>query len=173
MRALMKRIDPYHIDESVFRLLDKDWMLITAGNAGNFNTMTASWGGFGIMWNEPVAYIFVRPHRFTYQFLEQYEWFTLCFFGPGHRKMLSYCGSQSGRDKNKITETGLIPQETAKGNIWFRDSRLVFECRKLYYHDLEPGNFLDSKIESNYPGKDYHRMYIGKIENSWIKEDKR
>jgi flavin reductase (DIM6/NTAB) family NADH-FMN oxidoreductase RutF len=169
---MMKKIDPYHIDESVFRLLDKDWMLITAGKAGHFNTMTASWGGFGIIWNEPVAYIFVRPQRFTYQFLEQYAWFTLCFFGPGHRKMLNYCGSRSGKDKDKIKETGLIPQETAKGNIWFHDSRLVFECRKLYYQDLEPGNFLDSEIISNYPANDFHRMYFGKIENSWIKEEK-
>jgi flavin reductase (DIM6/NTAB) family NADH-FMN oxidoreductase RutF len=61
--------------------------------------------------------------------------------------------------------------ETEKGNIYFQDTRLVFECRKIYYHDLLPGQFLDPKIESNYPAKDYHRMYIGKVENSWIKED--
>lgn len=169
--VMMKRIDPYHADESVFRLLDKDWMLITAGNAGHFNTMTASWGGFGILWNQPVAYIFVRPSRFTFQFLEQYECFTLCFFGPDYRDILNFCGSRSGKDTDKIAETGLIPVETAKGNIWFQDARLVFECTKLYFQDLQPGNFLHSKIESNYPLKDYHRMYIGKIENSWIKED--
>lgn len=167
----MKRIDPYHIDESVFRLLDKDWMLITAGVSSHFNTMTASWGGFGILWHQPVAFIFVRPPRYTYQFLEQYAWFTLCFFGPGFRKTLNYCGSRSGRDTDKIADTGLIALETEKGNIYFQDARLVFECRKIYYQDLQPGQFLDPKIESNYPAKDYHRMYFGKVENCWLKED--
>lgn len=167
----MQKIDPYKIDESVFRLLDKDWMLITAGRASHFNTMTASWGGFGIIWNQPVAFIFVRPQRFTFQFLEQYDWFTLCFFGKGYKKILNYCGTRSGKDTDKIAKTGLQPIETEKGNILFTDARLVFECRKLYFQDLQPGHFLDPEIESNYPGKDYHRMYFGKIENSWINED--
>jgi flavin reductase (DIM6/NTAB) family NADH-FMN oxidoreductase RutF len=167
----MKLIDPYHLNENVFRLIDKDWMLITAGNSGHFNTMTASWGGFGIIWNKPVAYIFVRPTRFTFQFLEEYDCFTLCFFGPGYRDILNFCGSRSGKETDKIAETGLLPQETIKGNIWFQQARLVLECRKIYYQDLQPSNFVDVKINSNYPGKDYHRMYFGKIENSWIKED--
>lgn len=167
----MKLIDPHHLDESAFRLIDKDWMLITAGNPGNFNTMTASWGGLGIIWNKPVAYIFVRPTRYTFQFLEANDWFTLCFFGAGYRRALNFCGTRSGRDTDKIAETGLIPQETTNGNIWFQQARLVFECRKLYYQDLNPDNFLDSKIGANYPIKDYHRMYFGKIENTWLKED--
>jgi len=167
----MKRIDPYNIDESVFRLLDKDWMLITAGVSGHFNTMTASWGGLGILWHQPVAFIFVRPQRYTYQFLEQYEWFTLCFFGHGFRKILNFCGSRSGRNTDKIAETGLLPMETEKGNIYFQGARLIFECRKIYFQDIQPSLFLDPKIELNYPAKDYHRMYIGKVENSWIKED--
>jgi flavin reductase (DIM6/NTAB) family NADH-FMN oxidoreductase RutF len=167
----MKIIDPYDINESVFRLLDKDWMLITAGVTGHFNTMTASWGGFGILWNQPVAFIFVRPPRYTYQFLEQYEWFTLNFFGSGFRDVLNYCGSKSGKDVDKVAKTGLMPLETERGNIYFDKARLVFECRKLYYQDLDPVRFLDPKIGSNYPRKDYHRMYFGKIENSWIMED--
>jgi len=167
---MINNIDPYKIDESVFRLLDKDWMLITAGVAGHFNTMTASWGGFGILWHQPVAFIFVRPNRYTFQFLEQYAWFTLCFFGSGYKDVLNFCGSRSGRDTDKIAKTGLIPEETDNGNIYFQGARLVFECRKLYYQDLQPSHFLDHKIESNYPGKDYHRMYFGKIENSWIIE---
>lgn len=166
----MKPIDPYHIDESVFRLLDKDWMLITAGNSSHFNTMTASWGGFGILWNHPVAFIFVRPQRYTYQFLERYNWFTLSFFGDGFKDALNFCGSRSGRDVDKVARTGLLPAETEKGNIFFRDAKLVFECEKIYYQDLQPAHFLDPETESNYPKKDYHRMYFGKVENSWIME---
>jgi len=167
----MKLIDPYNINESVFRLLDKDWMLITAGGPGNFNTMTASWGGFGILWHQPVAFIFVRPPRYTYQFLEQNDWFTLSFFGPGYRDMLNFCGTKSGKDVDKVAKTGLVPLTTEKENIYFEGARLVFECRKLYIHDLQAEQFIDPGIESNYPKKDYHRMYIGKVENSWILED--
>jgi flavin reductase (DIM6/NTAB) family NADH-FMN oxidoreductase RutF len=167
----MKLADPNKIDESVFRLLDKDWMLITAGVAGKFNTMTASWGGFGILWNQPVAYIFVRPPRFTYRFLEENDRFTLSFFDERFRDALNYCGSHSGKDVDKMVETGLIPLITESGNIFFQGSRLVFECCKLYFHDLDPAKFLDKGIEKNYPKKDYHRMYIGKIENCWITED--
>jgi flavin reductase (DIM6/NTAB) family NADH-FMN oxidoreductase RutF len=166
----MKLISPYDINESVFHLLDKDWMLITAGKDGHFNTMTASWGGFGIIWNQPMAFIFVRPPRYTYQFLEQYEMFTLSFFGPGYRKALNFCGSRSGRDVDKMAETGLSPVVSEKGNIYFREARLIFECRKIYFQDICPENFLDQKIESNYPEKDYHRMYFGKIENCRIED---
>jgi flavin reductase (DIM6/NTAB) family NADH-FMN oxidoreductase RutF len=164
----MKIIDPYQIDQSVFRLLDKDWMLITSGVTGHYNTMTASWGGFGILWNQPVGFIFVRPQRYTFQFLEQYDWFTLSFFGPDYKDALNFCGSRSGKDVDKIAKTGLIPLETERGNIFFKGACLVFECRKIYSQDLQPGRFLDPAIESNYPKKDYHRMYFGKIENSWI-----
>jgi len=167
----MKLIDPYHIDESVFRLLDKDWMLITAGVTGHFNTMTASWGGFGIIWNQPVAFIFVRPPRYTYEFLEKYNWFTLSFFGAGFKDALNFCGSKSGRNIDKVAATGLVPVETDKGNIYFKDARLVFECRKIYFQDLQAVNFLDPGIERNYPKKDYHRMYFGKVENSWIMDE--
>jgi flavin reductase (DIM6/NTAB) family NADH-FMN oxidoreductase RutF len=160
----MKLLDPYDLNESTFRLLDKDWTLISAGKPGHFNMMTASWGGFGILWNQPVAFIFVRPPRYTYEFLEQYDCFTLNFFGPGYRRILNLCGSKSGRDTDKMHESGLVPMETDTGNIFFKEARLVFECKKIYYQDLQPGQFLDPQIERNYPKKDYHRMYIGRIE---------
>ena len=160
----MTLINPYDLNESVFRLLDKDWMLICSGKPGHFNMMTASWGGFGILWNMPVAFIFVRPTRYTYQFLEQYGFFTLNFFGPGYKEILDFCGTKSGRNVDKMGRSGLVPLESETGNIYFEEARLVFECRKLYYQDLIPGQFLDPKIESNYPRMDYHRMYIGKIE---------
>jgi flavin reductase (DIM6/NTAB) family NADH-FMN oxidoreductase RutF len=164
----MALIDPYNLNESVFRLLDKDWMLITAGKTDRFNMMTASWGGFGILWNQPVSYIFVRPTRYTYKFIEENESFTLNFFGPGYRKILNFCGSRSGREVDKINMPGLTPVESDTGSIYFSEARIVMECRKIYFHDIKSENFIDLKIESHYPKKDYHRMYIGKIENIWI-----
>ena len=160
----MELIDPYNLNESVFRLLDKDWMLVTAGKPGRFNMMTASWGGFGILWNHPVSYIFVRPTRYTYEFIEEHERFTLNFFGPGYRKILNFCGSRPGREVDKINMPGLTPVESDSGSIYFNEARIVMECLKIYFQDLKPENFIDLKIESNYPKKDYHRMYIGQIE---------
>ena len=160
----MKSINPYDLNESVFRLLDKDWMLITAGKKGDFNTMTASWGGFGILWHQPVAFIFVRPTRYTHQF------FFLCFFERKYRKALNYCGNHSGRDVDKIRATGLVPGNTIKGNIFFTQARLILECRKLYYDDIEPEHFIEENIQNNYPLKDYHRLYVGRVENCWYNE---
>ena len=166
----MRLIDPYNLNESAFRLLDKEWMLITAGETGKFNMMTASWGGFGILWHQPVAFIFVRPPRYTFRFLEEYDGFTLCFFNEEYRDVLNFCGSKSGRNTDKMSNSGLSPVETESGNIYFKEARLVIECRKIYYQDLQPGSFLDPVIESNYPKKDYHRMYIGRIEKILIKD---
>ena len=145
-------------------------MLITAGNTSKFNTMTASWGGFGILWNLPVAFIFVRPTRYTYRFTEKAEYFTLCFFERKYRKALNYCGSHSGREVDKIKATGLIPQATGKGNVYFKQARLILECRKIYFHDINPEYFLEKAINDNYPLKDYHRLYIGQVENCWYNE---
>ena len=158
------------IQENVFDLIGEQWMLITAGNEDKFNTMTASWGGLGFLWNAPVAYIFIRPQRFTYQFVEASDYFTLCFFEPEHKKILSYCGSHSGKDEDKIKACGLIPAVTSKGNIYFEQAKLVLECRKLYHGDIDPSNFADENIQRNYPLRDYHRMYIGKVINCMIKK---
>ena len=125
--------------------------------------MTAGWGGFGVLWNKNVCFVYVRPTRLTYQFLEKNPGFTLSFFGKEHRDALSFCGSHSGRDVDKVQKTGLTPAFTENGSVYFSEARMVLECAKLYSQDLDPAAFLDPKIEKNYPQKDYHRLYIGEI----------
>ncbi len=160
-----KRVDLFDFSDRVFEMLKNEWMLITAGDESSFNTMTAAWGGFGILWNKPTATIYIRPQRYTYQFTEQNELFSLCYFGSGrYRDALSFCGTKSGRDYDKCKETGLIPLNTPAGCIAFKQSRLIFECRKLYTDTIKPDFFIDKNVESVvYPGKDYHRFYIGEI----------
>lgn len=170
LQKVFREIASYKIQENPFHLIGKQWMLITAGNKSEFNTMTASWGGFGILWNVPVSYIFVRPTRHTYQFTEANPYYTLCFFENKYKSILTYCGTHSGKTVDKITECGLVPLETEKGNIYFEQSKLVIECSKMYYDDIRPGNFIDNAIEKNYPIRDYHRMYIGKIVNCLAKD---
>jgi flavin reductase (DIM6/NTAB) family NADH-FMN oxidoreductase RutF len=160
-------IHPKEITDNIFSMLDDDWMLITAGNEESFNTMTASWGTAGILWNKPVAICFVRPQRYTFNFMEKSDYYTLCFFTEKERHILDYCGSKSGRDTDKIKETGLKPVFTSDGAIFYDQARLVLVCRKLYAARLEEQNFIVKKIISaNYPGKDFHKFYIGEIVKS-------
>jgi len=160
---VLKKINPDDITDNAFRLIGKDWMLITSGGMDSFNTMTASWGGIGELWHKNVSFIFVRPSRYTYEFLERNRVYTLSFFGEEHRNALSLCGSKSGRDIDKAGEAGLTAVQSENGSVYFSEARLVIECAKLYYQDLDPSNFLDGSIEKNYSGENYHRMYIGEV----------
>ncbi|MEN6460437.1 MAG: flavin reductase family protein [Syntrophomonas sp.] len=159
----LKTIEPMKITDNTFKLIGNDWMLITAGNLHKYNTMTASWGGFGILWNKKVCFCVIRPSRFTYQFMEQTDIFTLSFFDDKYRDVLKFCGSKSGRDVDKVNATGITPVDGTTGAIYFAEAKLVMECKKLYFQDLDPDNFVDADIEKNYNHEDYHRMYIGEI----------
>ena len=155
-------IDPLEVEGNVFRRIGKEWMLITAGREGAYNTMTASWGGLGVLWNTDVSFIFVRPQRYTYEFLEKEKYYSLSFFDPGFKRALQMCGSRSGRDSDKVKEAGLTPVFDAPAP-YFGEAELTMVCRKMYTHDLEPGRFLDPAIAGNYQAGDYHRLYIGEI----------
>ena len=155
-------IDPLELSGKVFRQIGRDWMLITAGKPNGFNTMTASWGGLGVLWNANVSFIFVRPSRYTYEFLENENYYSLSFFDDGNRRPLQFCGAHSGRDTDKIAATGLTPVFDAPAP-YFAESKLTLVCRKMYYQDLEPAHFLDPTMMSTYQNGDFHRMYVGEI----------
>ena len=159
-----EQTSPLELNESAFRLIGKEWMLITAGTVDSWNTMTASWGGMGELWFKPVVFTFIRPQRYTLEFVEKQPVFTLSFFDESHRKALNFCGANSGRDYDKAAETGLTPMATDGGSVAFEEARLVLECKKLYFQDINPEYFLDESIDTKYyPEKDYHRMYIGEV----------
>lgn len=165
---LFERTDVKLLKDNFFKVLDDEWMLITAGVPGDFNMMTASWGTIGILWNKPVAVCFIRPHRYTFQFAERSGYYTLSFFNPSDRKILNICGNKSGRDVDKIRETGLVPVITEYGNIGYEQSRMVLECRLLYTDYLEEDHFVVPEIaKRNYPSKDFHKFYIGEIVNCY------
>jgi len=165
----LKEIKPELLTDNAFKLIGKDWMLITAGTPESFNTMTASWGGLGVLWERKVAFCFIRPSRYTYEFVERSGHFTLSFFEEQHRKALSFCGSHSGRDTNKLKGAGLTAVHK-ESFVYFDEARLVLACRKLYFQDIRPEHFLDPTISDMYPQKDYHRMYVGEIEECLVKE---
>ena len=147
-----------------FLKIDKGWMLITAGDAEKCNTMTASWGGVGVLWNKYVSTIYVRSTRYTLGFLNRESHYSLCFLDESHRAALSYCGSHSGRDGDKIRAAGLHPV-FGEAAPYFEEAGLVFLCRKLYRQDMDPACFVDPTIDAqNYAEKDYHRIFVGEIE---------
>lgn len=164
------KTDPWKIKDNPFKLIGKDWMLITAGGIRKFNMMTASWGALGVLWNMNVAFVVVRPTRHTYGFMEKSGFFTLSFFDEKYRDALNFCGSKSGRDTDKAAKTGLTPVETGSGAVCFGEARMVLVCRKLYHQDISPANFADPSIDANYPAKDYHRMYVGEITECLLKQ---
>jgi flavin reductase (DIM6/NTAB) family NADH-FMN oxidoreductase RutF len=166
--SLFKEINPEDITDNVFKLVGKEWMLITAGSRESFNTMTGAWGGLGILWDKRICFCVIRPGRYTYEFIERSDVYTVSFLEEQYRDILTYCGTKSGRDVNKVAETGLTPV-FEKDSICFAEARLVLVCKKIYYQDIIPAHFLDSGIEGFYPLKDYHRMYVGEITSCFKK----
>lgn len=158
-----EEIKPVEIKDNPIHLIGQEWMLITAGTPEHFNTMTASWGSLGELWFKPVCFCFVRQHRYTYEFMEKSSAFTLSFFDERYKSKLNFCGSRTGRETDKVSECGFTPVAAENGAVFFEEARLVLECRKLYFQDLNPDHFLDPDILKHYPEKDYHRMYIGEI----------
>ena len=123
------------------------------------------------MWNHPVAVAVIRPQRFTYEFTEREDKLTLSFLGEEYRKALTYCGTHSGRDEDKIANAGLSVAFTESDTPAIAQARLVLECKKLYVSDLKAENFLDQTIiERWYPEKDFHRAYVLQILKAYIKE---
>ena len=164
----MKKLEVKDLKENFFEAIGKEWMLVTVGTKEKFNTMTASWGGIGWLWNKPVAFVFIRPERYTYEFVEKNDYLTLSFLGEENKKIHAVCGSKSGRNIDKVKEAGLKPVFTEKGNVLFEQARLSLECKKLYADTIKPECFLDKEsIEKWYGGAHggFHKMYIVEIEN--------
>jgi flavin reductase (DIM6/NTAB) family NADH-FMN oxidoreductase RutF len=164
----MKRrpIDFPEFQVQPYSLLARQWLVLTCGDikTGRYNSMTVGWGSFGVMWNKPFVQVVVRPTRYTFEFMNRYNTFTLCALGKKYREALQILGTRSGRDGNKIAETGLTPVPSTKiAAPGFAEAQLIIELRKMYWEDFKPENFLDPSIEENYPQKDYHRMFFGEI----------
>lgn len=155
-------IAPAEMGGDVFTRIGKQWMLIGAGNADGMNMMTASWGAMGVLWNKPIATVYIRPSRYTMAFVEREAYYSLCFFKEEYREALTLCGRRSGSETDKVHETGLTPCFDREAP-YFQEAELVVICRKLYAQDIDSAGFVDASLEGNYNGGDYHRAYIGEI----------
>ena len=165
-----KMIQPEEISDNVFKLIDKDWMLITAGTHEKYNCMTASWGGMGILWKKPVVFLFIRPTRYTYEFAENNQRMSVCFFSEKYRDILNLCGTKSGREIEKMHIEGLTPMITGEGTPFYNEARMAVFVRKIYSQLLDKDLILEPAVHKLYNGSDYHKMYICEIEKIMIKE---
>lgn len=171
----MKKLD---VKELLLNPMDKiahEWMLITAGTLeSGYNTMTASWGHLGSIWGHggglPTSVIFVRPQRYTKEFIDREDYYTLSFFPAEHKKALGYLGSHSGRDEDKVAAVHFHPVSVSNG-VTFEEASLTLVCRKLYRAPIAEENFIDkSVVEDCYPKRDFHDMYIGEIVEVYTKD---
>ena len=166
---MLKEIELSQLQCNPFDLFNKDWALITAGNETKYNTMTASWGHMGVIWNKNIVTVYVRPQRYTHDFMEEFDHFTVSFYPEEYREALTFCGRKSGRDFDKAKETGLQP--VFENNMtYFAQAKLVLECKKVYVDRIDPKGFLDSTIEKNYPLQDYHTVYMGEVEKVYLEK---
>ena len=163
-------IQPEQFEQSPFKLIGQDWMLITAEKDGKVNTMTASWGGFGVMWAKNVAYIVIRPQRYTKEFVDNSDTFSLTFLDNSFKKTLSYLGTKSGRDEDKIKNSKLTVLHTDE-IPYFEEANIAILCKKLYAQEFKPEYFIAQELnEKWYPDVDYHTLYIAEITKILLKE---
>jgi len=149
--------------------IDKEWMLVTAGTPDRLNTMTASWGSYGVLWHRPMVYIFIRPERYTYQFVEAEDTFSVAFFGPNYREVLLYCGKHSGRDVDKVATCGFTVATGESGGVFFREADLVLLCQKRYRTPLEPERMTGFNPDQYYGSHGgLHVMYTGEIVETYM-----
>ncbi|MGL5973306.1 MAG: flavin reductase [Oscillospiraceae bacterium] len=167
-----KKINTSSLSLNPFESISKEWFLVTAGDKSNFNTMTASWGSVGHLWNLDVFFSFVRPQRHTFSFCEENLYYSICFFDEQYKKDLVFCGRNSGANTDKIKNTNLTPVFDENETPFFKESNLVFICKKLYVDRLKEDSFLNSDLSiKNYPKKDFHQMYVGEIISVLVPND--
>ena len=166
----MKKVDIKTMDMQPFAKIGSDWTLITAMCDGKVNTMTASWGGLGVLWGKNVATVYIRPQRYTREFVDESDTFTLSFFGGEHKKEMGYLGRVSGKDvPDKIEQSGLHTQ-MVDGYPTFEEATQVLVCKKLYRDCIKPENFLSKEEDEKwYPTKDHHIVYIAEIVEAYEK----
>ena len=166
---MQKEINVRELKDNFVKMISNDWALLTAGTKDNFYTMTVSWGGIGELWGKDVCFVFVRPQRYTYEFMEKNDYFSLSFFGGEYKKELGICGSKSGRDIDKMAETGFLPVDFENA-VGYEQAKVNVVLKKLAYQDMKPDGFIDESIMNYYANNDFHRVYVGEIVKVVVEE---
>ena len=167
----LKKIEFQDLGVNVFEIFSKRCPLLLAGDKESSNLMTIGWGGLGTLWSQPVCTVYVRPQRYTYQFMEQKDTFSVAVLGEEYASQIAYCGKNSGRDGDKAEACGFTLDYGVEDTPLIAQAEMVFVCRKLYAQDMKPECFLDEQPRQRYYAQDdYHRVYVGRVEEVYVKE---
>jgi flavin reductase (DIM6/NTAB) family NADH-FMN oxidoreductase RutF len=168
-----EKISWQDLNDNAIRMIGKDWMLVAAGSVNtDYNMMTAAWGSLGWLWELPISMIYVRPQRYTHTFTEREDYYTITFFREEQRDILKKMGTVSGRNFDKMNYDKLTPVATENGSVGFAEAYLIIECRKIYSTVLDENDFIDKDVvNSKYPDRDFHTVYVGEITNVWRKKE--
>ena len=159
----MVTMDVKDLSVEIFKLIDKKTPLLTAGSREKYNTMTVSWGSLGTLWSVPASTVYVRPQRYSHEFMDSSDYYTLSFFSDEYRKAMEFCGSNSGRTVDKAEKCGLTVAYTEEGAPYFEEAELVLVCKKMYHQDFDPKGFCYERLSGLYANQDYHTMYVGEV----------
>ena len=166
----MEKIDISQVEMNPFTSIGQDDFLLSAGDESSWNTMTAGWGGRGYMWGKPCCFVFVRESRYTLSFMDKFDSFSVSFFPPEKKNILSFCGSHSGRDTDKAKGAGLTPV-FLDDTVAFEEANLTFTLKKLSKHFIDKDGFISPEIKERwYKNDDYHYMFIGEIKNVYVED---
>jgi flavin reductase (DIM6/NTAB) family NADH-FMN oxidoreductase RutF len=171
---LFTEISPEEISDNIFKLVGKDYTVITAGKEEHFNSMTASWGGVGILFNKPVAWGMLRANRYTLEIMKQEETYTLSYFPDEYKEQVLFFGSKSGRDTDKMKEMTLTPIQTPSGKMTYREARLVLECKIMEVTTVSPEDYYEQEAREFVVGGyeetgEYHKLVFGEILGVWVR----
>ncbi len=168
-------VDPKDMTDNVFKLVGDDVTVITAGKAPEHNSMAASWGGFGVLFNKPVTWCFLRANRFTLEKMREAKTYTFSYFPPEHRDDVLFFGSKTGRDTDKMKKSKLTPVATPDGQTTYAEARLVIECKLVEITTVKPDDFHTGEgrqfvEEGHQEAGDYHKLVLGEIMKVWLKK---
>lgn len=165
----LKKIDIADLSLNPFTTISKEWLLVSAGGPDKVNMMTASWGAMGVLWGSPAITCYIRETRYTKELMDECPGFGISVLPEKYRKALNICGSKSGREIDKVAETGLTPTYI-DGVPVFEEARLAFVCRKALVQFLPPDGFVDPTAHEKWYSdgvnlRNYHTMYVGAIKH--------
>ncbi len=174
---LFKKVEPTELTDNVFKLVGQDYTVITAGTDSAFNSMTASWGGWGQLFEVPVTWCFLNASRYTLEFIKKEQTYTMTYFPEQFKEQVIAFGSKSGRNSDKMKETTLTHVKTPSNNITYKEAKLVIECKLVEITETNPKDFYSDKgkdfVEKGMKdgnGKEYHKLVFGDITNVWVRK---
>lgn len=175
---LFKKIEPTELDDNVFKLVGQDYTVITAGTDSLYNSMTASYGGWGQLFELPVTWCFLNASRYTLEFIKKEQTYTMSYFADRYKEQVVFFGSKSGRNSDKMKESELTLVKTPSGNLSYKEARLIIECKLTAITETNPKDFYMEKgkafVEKGIKdgnGKEYHKLVFGEITNVWINKE--